>query len=1441
MPPYINLSRRFRDLSKEELAEPEILASLNDLDYLPSLEWPELLNHPRVLLLAEAGSGKTWEMKEQVKQLISDNKFAFFIPLESLTQDSLIDSLEAGTEASFNTWKSEGVSIAWFFLDAVDELKLKQGLFERALNRFAKGIDGSLHRIHVIVSCRPTDWQPNFDMATFQSKLPFIPSLSKSMATAEELFIAPLDKSKKNQQTKESNTKVEAVRSVALLPMSGRQVETLARGLGMKDPAAFINEINKQDAWIFARRPLDCSELIATWNSTGQLGNRCQQHEANVKIKLKDDPDRLDSGILSDDCARQGAEHLALALALTRNRTIRSPEQALDVDRAEGVFDSKDVLMNWSDEKRKTLLRRALFDPATYGRVRFHHRSVQEYLAARHLKNLRDKGMSVKVLLRLFFAERYGVPVAIPSMRVIAAWLALWEEPVRRELMAREPETLLSFGDPGSLPIATRAILLKSFVSAYREGGSRGLNIPIAEVKRLAHPDLATTVRECWGDGPTNDDVRELLLELIWQGAIGACADIAERSAWAEDYSPSHRAIAIWTVVACNRLDMARKIADSMLSEPKCWPDNIVRDVVTDLFPAIITADELVALVERTPEPKSSVSGFEWVLREIAATVGPGSEAGIQLRNLLADLVWRGRHNDLKWYQLTSQFDFASPALALLCERQLSVHTANLDNELIRACIIAIRFPGDGIDTSTLFKELKQHFDKGSALRERAFWTDFTIMEELTSSTNEQERFFVVTDKGVLDSLLESDRPWLEKVLFDYTEPKRRALALYVLFNLWIQRGRIQAEVDFLRETVMDDAYLCDQLQKWITPIEPDTELERLMFKNLESQRIYEEREKQRLEDWSVWRERLIAGPSTAFEPDNIDHTIYNLYRWLEANERGKNPSRIWNFNALEQLFSQDIAEQATIAFKAAWRTNPPPILWSQLPPDERGTRFFSWEYGICGLTAESETPGWAWKLSPEEALIAAAYASVELNGFSSWLGELVDAYPEEVDAILGEELTAELALGADEQYLPALQNLSYADGRVKKLLAPRCLTALMKRPSDVPDEVSGGYSAHQLEQLFRILKEVSEGQDRVSIASKCNERFAADSAGPLSVAWLKGLFGFDAEQGVLTLGSHLNSLAEPEQTERAIKIIAALFGDRDTSLLKIENPSNRLNALVRLVHLSYKFVCGEDDGQHDREFTSDTRDNAQTGRGFLLYMLLDMPGSDAYKAKLELAAVPLFEDFADRLRLLAREQAALDAEFEAYSYTDLNALVAHLELPPHDRDTLFEVMRSRLDDLTHDIMHHDFTNRRTLCSINEECEMQRTLALRFEGMAKGAYVVTREAEKANAKRTDIQLDAVRGNQKAVIEIKIAYKWSLNELESALRNQLIGQYLRHESSRAGCLLLTHHGKKQYWEHPKTRDHLNFDNIVSYLDDIAQEIERESSYQVRLVVHGLNLC
>lgn len=164
-----------------------------------------------------------------------------------------------------------------------------------------------------------------------------------------------------------------------------------------------------------------------------------------------------------------------------------------------------------------------------------------------------------------------------------------------------------------------------------------------------------------------------------------------------------------------------------------------------------------------------------------------------------------------------------------------------------------------------------------------------------------------------------------------------------------------------------------------------------------------------------------------------------------------------------------------------------------------------------------------------------------------------------------------------------------------------------------------------------------------------------------------------------------------------------------------------------------------------------------------------------------------------------------------------------------------------RVDDLAADIAEYDFTDRRTLQTIVEEVEMQRTLALRLEGMARAAYTVTREAEVADAKRTDIRLAAVRGNQKATIEIKIADKgWSVNELERALRGQLVGQYLCHESCKAGCLLLTYNGDKKYWEHPGTGASMIFNELIAHLDALARTIEAEQNHAVRLSVRGVDL-
>ena len=675
MSEFIDLDRRFHELTDQELDDFQNLEVWSDLPN-STIGWSELLKHDRAVLLAEAGAGKTAEMRQQVKHLVEKGVFAFFVALDELGGEPIDAILSTDEKKRFEQWVATANPPAWFFLDAVDELKLAQGKLDRALRRLARALEGCLDRVRIIVSCRPSDWRPVLDADTIRNRLRAPPKTPKSTVVlgepSEEVFLEVLRRDygqttrAEGEQHEDAHPNV--LRTFVMLPMSDRQIERFAQHRGSHDAGGFLAAVRRHDAWTFARRPLDLAALIETWKQRGTLGTRAQQHDTNVTTKLQDDPDRPGDD-LSEMAARDGAERLALALALTRTRSIRSPEQALDADRAEGVLDPERILPDWSAAQRKALLRRALFDPATYGRVRFHHRSTQEYLAARRLRTLREGGMSTKALLRLLFATRYREEVVIPSMRAIAAWSALWHDAVRKMLMEREPEALLSLGDPESLDMATRVGIVREFVAMYGRGGRRGLNIPISEVRRLAHPELASVIRECWHGG-TNDDVRELLLELIWQGAVRSCADLAREVAFDVSSAPHHRVVAIRALVVCNREHDLATLASDMLSQSQSWPDRVVHGVAADLFPRFITADQLVALIERTKELKHVAGGFDWVSQQIAEAVEPLSAAAIGLRDGLTDLVRRGRLQETGLYNLHSRFDHVTPALATLCERQ---------------------------------------------------------------------------------------------------------------------------------------------------------------------------------------------------------------------------------------------------------------------------------------------------------------------------------------------------------------------------------------------------------------------------------------------------------------------------------------------------------------------------------------------------------------------------------------------------------------------------------------------------------------------------------------------------------------------------------------------------------------------------------------------------
>lgn len=1439
MSQFVDLSRRFRELTQADLDEPELLALANEDRYLPSLGWSELLEHPRLLVLAEAGSGKTREMQEQVARLRREGRHAFFIPLESLDRESLTDCLGANDEKLFNAWKVAGSADAYFFLDAVDELKLTQGKLERALRHFAKAVDGFLNQISVVITCRPSDWRPTVDMATLQETLPYAPT-EASPPPEDEVFLAALTEAR-GSGTKETKPKSVGFRAMALLPLSERQIATFTASLGVSDTDALIQEIRTQDAWTFARRPLDLSELAATWNSSGKLGTRTEQHEANVNAKLKDDPDRADAGQLSDTRAREGAERLALAMTLTRTRAIWIPEQTVDVQRADGALDASVALGDWDHVQRRVLLSRGLFDPATYGRVRFHHRSVQEYLAAWRLRRLREKGLSTKALFRFLFAERYGVQVVVPSMRPIAAWLALWDPTVSNELMRREPEVMLSAGDPETLTVEIRATLVRRFAEAYGIGGWRGLRIPSEELRRLAHSELANTIKAVWGKGPANSDVRDLLLRLISEGGIIGCVNIAERAATNVKFSDYERAIAVRGVLACNRNDKARKIAQFICRQPKNWPDRVVHSVAADLFPVALSVDQLLELVEGTPEPPDSASGFNWQMREITHNIDVASPVAVDLTRKLATLIWEGRAGEQKFYEITGRFDYLAAGLALLCHRRLCADPAMpSDPELLRACVIANRFGKDEVGGREPLGELRADFSERPELRAAAFWAEMELMQELTSPKTDWERMYFAEHDGLVSHLTEIDRPWLELALSDQGNRTHRAVALEALARLWGNRGRNATEGQALVNAVDDDIELKGRAIALVTPPPENLELRKMDEEHAKRLRIRERHEKKRLADWKRWRDSAKANPAAAFSPSEINLTLSNLYKWLNARLSARNRYDVWDRTAIAQAFGEDMARRATEAFQQYWRTIHP-ALWTERVPEERNSTPWVWFYGLCGIAAEASSPKWAAQLTSTDAKAAARYATLELNGFPAWLAALVKERPTEVDAVLGAELTAQIALAQDYQHLPMLQDLTHAEDSVKRLLAPRCQAALMNWPATFADDEARKRSLHNLSQVLQVLADAAPSTAHSIIAAECARRFAAAPEDQLGLVWLRGLFRFNPVTGARKLQQGLAAVKRAARPQRAVELLASLFGDREGIPLAIQDNAIRAIILKRMLIAAYQYVRPRDDKRHEGIYTPNTRDHAESARSFLLQTLLDTPGPEVRNVILELAGNPLFAHFPDRLRYLARERAAKDAEFEPFSAAQIAELESNLEMPPHDRDRLFEVMMDRLDDLARDIAHHDFTDRRTVRTIKHEPEMQRYLARRLEDMAKGAYIVTREDEVADAKKTDIRIAARQGNHRAAIEVKIADKrWTIADFERALRNQLVGQYLRHKICKAGCLLLTYDGSKKYWQRPKKRGRMSFQDLLNHLNKIAQRKMKKSDHEYRLSVFGLDL-
>lgn len=117
------------------------------------VSWDELLRSQRILVVSEAGAGKTYECESKARELFALGEPAFFLSLESVASAGVVATLFGDEHKRFTDWLASSSQVAYFFLDSIDELQLVHRSFKDALRRFAHDARGALGRATVARGC----------------------------------------------------------------------------------------------------------------------------------------------------------------------------------------------------------------------------------------------------------------------------------------------------------------------------------------------------------------------------------------------------------------------------------------------------------------------------------------------------------------------------------------------------------------------------------------------------------------------------------------------------------------------------------------------------------------------------------------------------------------------------------------------------------------------------------------------------------------------------------------------------------------------------------------------------------------------------------------------------------------------------------------------------------------------------------------------------------------------------------------------------------------------------------------------------------------------------------------------------------------------------------------------------------------------------------------
>jgi hypothetical protein len=1393
------------------------------------ISWDELLKSQRILIVSEAGAGKTFECESKAKELFARGEPAFFLSLESVASAGVVATLFGDEHTRFTDWLASSSQVAYFFLDSIDELQLVHRSFKDALRRFAHDIRGALGRATVVITARPVP----IDRQAFRDILP-VPAPVQQEDSQDEFIRIAMDGPSK---TKDDGPP--ASREVELLPLTGPQIVEFARSRGVENSEALLAAIDAKHAREFARKPQDLIELCDDWREHGGLRAHFEQIQSHVRARLAARLDRREKAELPPAKAQTGAQRLALAVILSRRLTIRYSAGSDGDSSGAAPIDPRELLSDWGPNEVLALLERPIFVEGGYGRVRYHHRSVMEFLAARQIHDLIEAGLLAQsaACRMLFGLTGSNETILRPSMRPVAAWLALLRPDMFERVVKIEPDCLLTQGDPESLTDLQRERALLGFVARYGKGQWRGLEVPNLQVARLAQLGLAGTVQSAWAAGVEAPEVRELLLRLVSAGRIQGCADLVAHVAADASCSDRERFEALLALAALGDSRLAPMV-DAIVTLAPGWSERLARWVGTMLYPEHVTEAQLVQLLARVRSERRDRGSYA---DSVARVIQKAELSQTRLEALLPEVLRLARGGlsavEGEFQDAEGRLEMSS-ILRSLCLRLLEL--GSVSATLIEASVLAMR-SADAYSGLRMGKtELRALLD-GLAVnwRFRVFEADLACVESLGGDRSARYRLVRIVYEGALNYTLERDGPWVQAALADVQmSPERRAVLLHLAAHLYAIEGGPNGGEDALRRAVADSTALTDELHSIVASNQPSPEF----LKMQEEQRKRQERQAKKRaderEDWALIRRELAEQPALALAPGRRNNTIWNL--WLVLRKLGRNgDDGRWDRAFLVSQFGVEITDRLRLALMAYWRSMRPTVRCER-PRGEENTYLTVWSVGLMGIYAEAEDLLWATKLKPSEAELAARYALLELNGLPSWLSDLANVHPTEVETVFGAVLLHELldAGGDSGWHSMVLQSLRNGKQDVAQLLLPRLdgwLEASGLKLMQLPHSPS---NEQKLSQVVGVLLVHGGPEIKGPLEELAVAQVRAAGIGPYLLFWLPVLFSLATLRGVESMLPVLAALPV-ESNGAAVQIIGSLVNER-TGPASTDWAANLApSQLLRLTLEFHRHVRSEEDLVHDTRDSRRARDAAERGRQYVFDALMKASGPEALSAKRALAANPLFERLRDRIAVLAQERIALEIDSSAWTPTEVATLLAHKELLPKTTTDMAQLLVDRLDDLQ-ELLLRDTSPRAGWASIDDENTLRPMIAHALEVASREAYTVDQEAVTADGKETDIRLRAVSGYQ-ATIELKVGEKdRSARELCDTIDDQLVKKYMAHRDARTGCLLVSVADPGRYWLHPETSERIDRFGLQTLLQAKAEEAQRRLGGEARVLARVLDL-